>query len=233
MDVMGTTLRRLEEPLLAAVQEIRRNPVEQKNAGMPFEVALLLKDLEQSANPGRRTVAAQELGKVSQSNERIVSALRNAARHDANAEVREAASQAALAPQHTATSQRQELPGFTPSTSSVNKCPRCGRATLQPRSDILPTPPGTNWAPLPRRWEECSNCGYDSRYAPKEGGDTQRGWVRGLGCIALFVAIFMLLGAFSMGSMPGGGSDNGAAITLVFALGILIFGIAAISGKIR
>jgi hypothetical protein len=43
------------------------------------------------------------------------------------------------------------------------QCPRCGKFTLENRSDILPPPLGTNWLPLPRKWVECSNCGYDSR----------------------------------------------------------------------
>jgi hypothetical protein len=45
----------------------------------------------------------------------------------------------------------------------MSTCPRCGKDTLVERSDILPTPPGTSWPPLPRWWFECSSCGYDSR----------------------------------------------------------------------
>ena len=45
------------------------------------------------------------------------------------------------------------------------RCPRCSKFTyaeVDRKLDILPTPPGTNWLPLPRNkvTYRCSSCGY-------------------------------------------------------------------------
>ena len=74
----------------------------------------------------------------------------------------------------------------------MGQCPRCRKFTLVERSDILPTPPGTKWAPLPRKWVECSNCGYDSRQLTKgELSDAIKGVV-----VIIVVAIATLLGCW-------------------------------------
>lgn len=48
------------------------------------------------------------------------------------------------------------------------RCPNCFHWTLRyvgEVSDILPTPPGTNWLPLPRHSDvyRCTNCGHEVR----------------------------------------------------------------------
>lgn len=108
----------------------------------------------------------------------------------------------------------------------MNRCPRCGQSTLVERSDILPPPPGTGWAPQPRRWSECTNCGYDSRPGHGRTGSSTASSGRTTGGTFLGV-IFVALGLFGVIMFAVMGARTGDLTAFIYPamIGVLLIGI--------
>lgn len=73
---------------------------------------------------------------------------------------------AALLLVQVGTAEAPSIPPVAPTTGP--QCPTCGAynsSYVGSDSDILPTPPGTNWPPMPRSWDtySCASCGTSYR----------------------------------------------------------------------
>lgn len=66
-----------------------------------------------------------------------------------------------------------EAPSATPAAPAASpQCPNCkahNSSYVSSSSDILPTPPGANWPPMPRSWDtySCASCGASYRIFTK------------------------------------------------------------------
>jgi len=114
----------------------------------------------------------------------------------------------------------------------MQTCPRCSRITLSEHTEILPTPPGTDWPPQVNKWSVCSNCGYDSRKALT--GASRGSCATLLGVVFICAALAAFAGVYAMADSPFSNSgDSSGPLLAVFGIAWLVIGIAALSGKIK
>ncbi len=103
------------------------------------------------------------------------------------------------------------------------KCPNCGKETLSytgQESDVLPPPPNTNWAPLPRQYNvyRCTNCGNTTRDRVVTSSSSI---VDGRSCYGLMILLMLGVGAvmlFGGLSQISRGGGFAAVLGLVFVV---------------